>query len=181
MPTELEIREKNFREKIKRDERLVIFVWGPGEPADDTENIYYDKRVEMKKKLDKEFDLSEVYFSEDEIPQETTSYMGSTLRSEALQARLSDVILLLPVSRGSDLELDYFVPHFPRIKEKVVIFIPEEYKKTKGLIGEVYGMLEQHQIIGYTEEELEVCNVAKIKSVNAVLGMIIYNKIKDGH
>jgi hypothetical protein len=91
--------------------------------------------------------------------------ISGQLRKEAIQARTSDLVLMLDISRGADLELDHFVPTYPWFREKVYVFLPERFVPPQGLTSEVFNYLRPDQVEGYTDIEYESCVVASQKAV----------------
>ena len=88
------------------------------------------------------------------------------LRKEALQAKISDLVIMLDLSRGVDLELDHFIPTYPWFRDKAFIFLPNKYMDLKGLTKEVIDNLNQNQIIGFSNQEFKDCKVATQKAVD---------------
>src|SRR5437660_9209352 len=136
-------RVKEDAERIRRDskfEPITILVWGPGDPgagAAADKRKSYNKRLQIKDVLRKEFPRASVFFSEDPEMIEIGEGIVGQLRIEALQAKISDLVLMLDISRGADLELDHFVPTYPWFREKVYLLLPEKYVSTAGLVADV--------------------------------------------
>jgi hypothetical protein len=149
-------------------EAIKILVWGPGllgENATEEQQKAYQKRVQIRDVLRAAFPRAEVYFSEDPEMIEVGSRISGQLRVEALQARIADLILMLDISRGADLELDHFVPTYPWFRDKVYVFLPEDYVPPKGLVKEVFDYLRDDQVEGFTQDEFLQCSVATDKAV----------------
>jgi hypothetical protein len=164
---------KNEADGIRRDAHYVpikILVWGPGDPgsgAPSEKRKGYEKRLQIRDILRTSFPRAEVYFSEDPELVEISKPINGTLRKEALQARIADLVLMLDVSRGVDLELDYFVSNYPWFREKVHVFLPERFVPPKGLVKEVFDYLKPNQVEGFTDQEFEDCYVATQRSICA--------------
>ncbi len=157
-----EIRANSHYEHIK------ILVWGPGNPgtgATPDRQRAYEKRLQIRDVLRTRFPRAEVYFSEDPEMIQITEGIPGQLRKEALQAKISDLVLMLDISRGADLELDHFVPTYPWFRDKVHVFVPERYMPPSGLVSEVFNYLRPEQIEGYSDADFEACVVATQKAV----------------
>jgi hypothetical protein len=153
-----------------RNVRLRILVWGPGKPeptASPRERLGYEKRCQIKEVLRDSFKNAEVYFSEDPEMEAIGADIEDKLLKEALQASASDLIVILAISRGSELELDYFVPTYPWIRDKIHVFLPKRYVSppSNGLVSEVFKYLRPEQVEGYTDSEFKRCKVATEKAV----------------
>lgn len=172
-------RVKEDAARIRQDakfEPITILVWGPGDPglrASAARRKAYRKRVQIKESLKREFPRASVHFSEDPEMIELGVGIRGQLRIEAVQARISDLILMLDVSRGADLELDHFVPTYPWFRDKVHVFLPEKYVAGTGLVSEVLNYIPRNQIEGFTDKEFRECKVAKVKAVEAALGVAL--------
>src|ERR1043165_7933030 len=119
-----------------RNEPIKILVWGPGDPgpkAPREKQKAYRKRLKIRKVLRSRFPFAEVYFSEDPEMKALRLTGMSDLDLEMLQATFADLIIMLDITRGVDLELDYFLPNFPWFRDKAYIFLPEQYVSTNGL------------------------------------------------
>ncbi|MEX0597545.1 MAG: hypothetical protein WD512_13720 [Candidatus Paceibacterota bacterium] len=152
--------ENRVRDRYHK-ENLKLLIWGPGKPEKGSSNKFYDKRVQMKEILREKFPFAEVYFSEDQEMRDLSKDIIGELNKEAYQAKIADAIIILLVSRGSNLELDYFVPKYDWFPKKTYILIEEKYHETKGLVKDVLERLKPDQIIPFTEKELDECKVAK--------------------
>jgi len=149
-------------------EAIKILVWGPGDPgagASEERRRAYAKRVQIKDVLRREFPRAEVYFSEDTEMINLSQGIRGQLRREALQARSADLVIMLDISRGADLELDHFVPTYPWFREKVYVFLPEAFVPPRGLVSEVFDYLRRDQVEGFTDQEFTECHVATRKAV----------------
>ncbi|MHC4461819.1 MAG: hypothetical protein ACYS30_10350 [Planctomycetota bacterium] len=157
--------------EIRASARLVhikILVWGPGDPgsgASDETRKSYEKRIQIRQVLRSGFPRAEVYFSEDSEMMTIGEGIIGQLRKEALQARNADLVLMLDIGRGADLELDHFVPTYSWFREKVYVFLPEEFVPPRGLVKEVFDYLRPDQVEGFTDQEFEDCDVATQKAV----------------
>lgn len=168
-------RAKEDAERIKQNakyEPITILIWGPGKPgrrAPLERRKAYKKRLQIKDVLKKEFPRASVHFSEDAEMVEIGEGVIGQLRVEALQAKVSDIVLMLDISRGTDLELDHFVPRYPWFREKVHVFLPQKYVGTQGLVAEILKYVPHDQIEGFSDEEFDRCDVATVKAVRAAL------------
>lgn len=162
-----------YKEEAKRirenamHEPIVILVWGPGDPGENAPSDKckaYEKRLKMKTHLKQKFPRAEVFFSEDKKMKELTQTGQSQLQAEAMQAKIANLILMLDLGRGVDLELDYFVPKYPWFRDKVYVFLPIQYVSTKGLVAEVFDKLESNHIIGFSEQEFKSCKLVTEKT-----------------
>jgi hypothetical protein len=154
-----------------RNEPIKVLVWGPGNPgigAPPDKIKAYQKRKKIKEELKVKFPCAEVYFSEDKEMIKISEGIHGQIRREALQAKLSDLVLMLDISRGVDLELDHFIPTYPWFRDKVYIFLPEEYVSTTGLVADVLEKVPRCQIEGFTKDEFDSCKVASEKAVRIV-------------
>lgn len=157
-----------------RFEPIKVLVWGPGDPgptASPESKKAYQKRIQIKEVIKEEFPRAEVFFSEDSEMLEISKGLKGHLRKEAFQAKIADLILMLDVSRGADLELDHFVPTYPWFREKVYVFLPERHVPPQGLVKEVFDYLRPDQIEGFTDSDFQHCTLATEKAV-AVAGTI---------
>lgn len=165
---------KKEAEEIRENARyapLKILVWGPGNPgpgASDEKRRNYEKRVQIRDVLRNEFHRAKIFFSEDPEMIEIAENISPQLRKEALQAKVANLVLMLDMSRGADLELDYFVPTYPWFRDKVHVFLPEKSVPPKGFVKQVFDHLREDQVEGFTDQEFEECSVAKQKAVRIV-------------
>ena len=165
-----EERAKQIKEDVKY-ETINILVWGPGDPGSDApseKRRAYEKRIQIKEVLRKEFPRAEVYLSEDTEMIKIAEGIHGQLKKEALQASAADLILILDIRRGADLELDHFVATYSWFRDKVFVFLPEQYvPPTQGLVAEVFNYLTENQVEGFSEQEFKDCTVATVKAVRA--------------
>jgi hypothetical protein len=147
---------------------LKVLVWGPGDPgAGASEEVRkgYEKRLQIKEQIQTNFPNATVRFSEDPEMQEM-GYPGMTkLEQETEHAYWADLIVSLFISRGAYFELDYMIPAFSWIRDKVYLLLPDRYVSTEGFIKELYNFLRPVQIKGYTDEEYRICKVATERSL----------------
>lgn len=152
-----------------KHERLLILVWGPGVPDASTpadRRKGYEKRIQIKEVLTAEFPRASVHFSEDPDMLALGLPTMSRLDLERLHAAIADLIIILPISPGSQLELNHFIPTAPAIRDKISVLLPERHKSSPGLVTqEILDFLKKVKIIGYTQDEWDVCKVATEKSV----------------
>ena len=154
--------------KVKaRQQQLVILVWGPGDPGSGGSDLlrkYWQKRNQIRDNIASLYPNAEVMFSEDPALREHTKGLGSTLDQELLDAQIADCILVLDVSRGAHVEVDRFTSS-PEIAAKMTILIPDAYIGGTGLVSQVH---RHANVLGFSDEELDRCEVATVKSVSAV-------------
>lgn len=149
-----------------RCQPITILVWGPGDPGvgADLEKVKaYQKRLKIKTYLRERFPSAGVFFSEDKEMKELALTGQSQLETQAVQASIAQLILMLDLTRGVHLELDYFIPKYPWFREKAYVLLPEKYVSTAGLVGNVFDMLEKDHIIGFSEIEFESCKLVTEK------------------
>jgi hypothetical protein len=152
---------------LARQQRLKVLIWGPGDPGERDDPVAqkgYAKRRHIRGELKKNFPRSQVTFSEE---LEKSEVIIGTLTQEAIQAKIADLVIILDISRGADLELDYFTK-YSWFRQKVWLLVPKEYVNTTGIIAEVFKLIPKDQMHGFTAEEFDRCDVAKIMSVNIV-------------
>ena len=161
---------------------LRILVWGPGKPdkrATPEERKPYEKRVQIKSVLRKHFPNAEVYMSEDPEMNALAPGVKDKLKREAIQARTADLVLVLAIGRGTALEIDHFVTTYPWIRDKMYILLQKRYVRTKGLVKEVYKLLSDNQIEGYTDHEFHECLVATVKAVDIATEVGLARVLRD--
>ncbi len=156
--------------RIKEDIRyqpIRVLIWGPGSPRTEAgeKSKEYLKREQIKQELSQRFPRAEVYFSEELMDIDLAS--ERPLLQEAVHAKISDLIIILDLGRGAELELDHFVLQYPWFRNKVFLLIKEEYLNTHGLVIEVFKYLPPHQIKGFSEDDFEKCTVASSLAVEA--------------
>lgn len=164
-----------------RYQPIKVLVWGPGDPgpgASAEAKAGYQKRLQIRAVLRDRFPCAEVYFSEDAEMIQLTEGLGGQLLKEAVQARLSDLVIMLDLGRGVDLELDHYIPTYDWFPRRVFLLVPKKYVDTKGLVREILDYLLPHQIMGFTPEEFEVCTVAKEMAVAAALATALDRALK---
>lgn len=162
-----EERAKQIKENAKYAP-LNILVWGPGDPGPDAsleKQKAYQKRIEIKKILKGRFPSAEVHFSEDPEMIRIADGIHGQLRKEALQAKAADLVIMLDISRGADLELDHFVPTYPWFRDKVYVLLPMQYVPPQGLVSEVFDYIRRDQVQGFSEQEFKDCSVATLRAV----------------
>lgn len=164
-------READEWYELARRQSLRILVWGPGKPGPGatTEQVRrYEKRCHIRDEVASVFEHSEVRFSEDPELDKLTARVKRQVRKEALHAKWAQVILMLDVSRGVDLELDHFVPTYPWFRDKAHVFLPERYVGTGGIVSDVLKLVPADQVIGFTDDDFSACRIAKEMSVEIV-------------
>lgn len=167
---------------------LKIVLWGPGDPGrkgSDYKRRAYNKRVQIKEVLSDIFlragTVPQVYMSEDPEMQNLAPDITDKLLQETLQARTADLVLALavPGSRGVDLEIDFFVPNFPWIRDKIYILLPKQFVKAKGLVKEVFDFLKPDHLVGYSQKEFDECKVATEKAVRIATAAALNKRLRD--
>lgn len=158
-------------QRVKEDIRyqpIKVLVWGPGQPGSDSDEERkrgYRKREQIRQEVSTTFPRTEVYFSEELMPIDLAN--GRPLLREAVHARISDLIIILDLGRGVDLELGHFIPGYPWFRDKAFLLIKEEYVGTNGLVGEIHDYLPSNQIRRFSEEEFNNCEVATKLAIEA--------------
>lgn len=161
---------------------LGILVWGPGQPESTEssgERESYEKRVQIKSVLKREFPNAEVYFSEDPEMDELSRDITDQLLKQALQARTVDAIIHLDMGRGAYLELDHFIPTYSWIRDKMFVLQLDKYASSQGLVRNVFDLLKTNHISHFTEAEFRECKVATEKAVRCVF-QIAMSKVLRG-
>lgn len=176
-------RKKAFLEHMHKVSGFVILVWGPGDSArksrDPEKRRTYKKRADIRAVLRQSFPNAEVLFSEDPEAQKTTKGLGlDVLTEESVQAYLADLVILLPTSRGAQLEFDTFMTS-GWFRNKVHVFLPVKYKNTSGLIKVNLDRLGAHQIDWFTERQFNDCTLAKSMAVKAALVAVVKQAISS--
>lgn len=172
----IDYRDDLFYEYIK------VLVWGPGDPGADAKAeklAAYRKRIQIRDVLRTKFPRAEIYFSEDPEMIKIAEGFKGQLRKEALQAKFADLVVMLDIGRGVDLELDYFVPTYPWFRDKVHVFLPEKYVRSDGLVNEIFKLLSKDQIEGFTQTDFSDCNVATKMAVQAALTCALMKKLRS--
>lgn len=149
--------------QLARNQRLAILVWGPGEGSPG-----YEKRLQIRDELSKIFPSADVAFSEDRELEDIADYAKGQLLQEAIHALAADVVLILAMSRGSELELDHFIPTYSWFRDKAYVFLKKRYVASNGLVGTVLDKLTTDQVQGFSEEDFASCRLAKQMSVEVV-------------
>lgn len=150
------------------DQRLVVLVWGPGDPGPGRDRALYEKRVQTRDALQRTFRLSEVYFSEDAALRSEVADLPDVLDEEYAEATVADVIIVFDTSRGAHVEVDSFSSH-PHIASKMHVFLPEEYVGS-GLAREVHEKVAS--VVPFSPDDLRVCN-AKSRAEAIVMAAAI--------
>lgn len=140
-------------------QKLLMLIWGPGDPGEGGSpeaKDGYKKRCQIREALRENFCNAEVEFSED---LETCDIEDLLLR-EAVQAKISDAVIILPISHGAYFELYYYSTKYPWFHEKAWVLAPQTYLNTTGIAGELLKLLPKK--FGYTAEQFERCDTTKI-------------------
>jgi hypothetical protein len=154
-----------YNEEIQRyigdacQEELLVLIWGPGDPGESGSleaKEGYRKRCLIRDALRESFPRSEVEFSEDL----DTSNLTDLLLTEAVQAKVSDAVIILPISHGAYFELYYYSSKYEWFLEKAWVLAPQEYLDTTGFAGELLKLLPKK--FGYTAEQFERSDTTKI-------------------
>jgi hypothetical protein len=158
---------------------LMILVWGPGDPGPGGSPAlrrYWEKRKQIREVLQQVFPNAEVFFSEDaELEALTRSIGRDILDQELVQAYSADCILVLDLTRGAHVEVDRF-SNYPAIAAKMNVLIPDRYVGSTGLVAHVH---KRTNVIGFSDEEFEMCRVATEKAVQ-IVEMVAINKLISG-
>lgn len=164
------------------DSDIKVLVWGPGDPGPDgsaEHRAAYAKRVQILDELQRRFPRAEIHFSEAPEMVALTHDVRGQLRKQALQARVSDVIVMLDVGRGVDLELDHFVPTYPWFRSKVHVFLPERFVDSPGLVDQVLSLLPRDSVEGFSAEAFERCDVARTMAVQVVQSVALDRLLRE--
>jgi len=160
-----ELEEKKFFEDVSF-QRLDVLIWGPGDPEENDDDAEakkaYEKRCLMRATLREKYPRARVRFSE-EIKKRNPEM--SQLDQETFDAKFADLVIILDIGRGADLELDHFTK-FSWFRTKVYLFVPQKYLDAPGLADEVYKLIPEKQRKGYSPEEYERCDVAKVRTLD---------------
>jgi hypothetical protein len=162
--------------KIARGVPIKVLVWGPGDPgsnAPEDKRKGYEKRWQIRENISREFDNSEVHFSEDAEMEALAAFIPEQLKKQAFQANLVDLVLILDISRGADVEVDHFVVTYPWFRDKVYVLLPEKYVPARGLVGKVLDKLDPVRVIGYSPDEYKLCELAGRKTMDLVLATAV--------
>jgi len=162
---------KDFLNKVKKTTHMNILVWGPGDPGPtglDYNKKAYAKRLQIKDVLKATFDDVDVFFSEDPEMRVATDLTSNELLREAIQVEKADIIIVLDVSRGTNLELDHYILSNARSRDKFHVFIHQNYFPVTGLVKSVFDKLSDDQIEGFSDDDFDKCSLATKKAVNAV-------------
>jgi len=166
---------------VAKFETLRILVWGPGDPgvgAPPERVDAYNKRLQIRDELRKQFPRAEVFFSEDPEMQALGPPEMSQLEREALQASGANLVLMLDISRGTDLELDHFVPTYSWFRDKVYVLLPERYVPPRGLAKEVFDYIRPTQVVGYSDDEFKLSKVVRERAVNVATIIAMKKRLK---
>jgi len=163
-----EVKEELFKESI------IILIWGPGKTLPDGKAYPgFEKRLKIKEALKEKFPHANVVFSEDKELIEHTPELETQLDKELFQAKMSDIVIILPLSRGSQLELDHFA-FYPEIARKIRVLLPQEYCDNPGLSGDILRLVA---VEPYSVSEFDECHVATVKCIKMALSAAIRHKI----
>jgi hypothetical protein len=165
-----------------RKRRLKILVWGPGDPGTDspeTKRRLYEKRLKIQETLKAVFPRATVYKSEDPEARKLVEGVTDELVQEEAQALTAHIIMVLAISRGTEVEIDYFVPVHPWFRSKAFVFIPQRYLPPRGMVKNIFKHLTDDQVIGYTEDEFVNCTLATQKAVEAATNVAMHQYIAD--
>lgn len=156
----------NLRKKA-RDQVLVVLVWGPGDPGlggSPDLLLYWQKRNQIRDVLVRTFPNAEILFSESDALRDHTRDLTDLLAEELVHASIADCILVLDVSRGASGEVDRFTST-PDIAAKMTVLLPERWVRGTGLVSHVH---KKTNVLGFSDEELNRCDVATKMSVSVV-------------
>ena len=140
----------------------------------------YEKRLQIKAVLKREFPNAGVYFSDDPEMEELSRDIDDQLLKQAFQARTVDGIIHLDIGRGTYLELDHFIPTYPWIRDKMYVLQQDKYASSQGLVTRnVFDLLKTNHISHFSEAEFRECKVATEKAPRCVF-QIAVNKVLRG-
>ena len=162
-----------------KSEPINVLIWGPGIPADGAipeETARYKKRIQIREQIEKHFPNAEVHFSEDDELNSPMPHL-SVLGREAVHAKVSDVVIVLDISRGADLELDHFIPTYPWFPGKVRILLPDKYVNQSGLVNQIFQYLREDQVIGFSQSDFDSCKVASELAVQIALEAAVNHRL----
>ncbi len=152
--------ERELRARARAQE-LRVLIWGPAPSGTDPNaRRRYDKRLKFRETVVAAFPNAKVAFSEDDLLQDVTSYIRGQHRKEAVHAKLADLVVMLDISRGVDFELDHFVPTYPWFRDKVVVFLPEQFVSGTGLAREVLDYIPRNQVEPFSDSDFDACTLA---------------------
>lgn len=140
-------------------QELLMLIWGPGDPGEGGSpeaKEGYKKRCLIRDALRANFPNAEVEFSEDL----ETGGIEDLLLREAVQAKISDAVIILPISHGAYFELYYYSTKYKWFHDKAWVLAPQEYLNTTGIAGELLKRLPRK--FGYTAEQFERCDTTKM-------------------
>lgn len=161
-----ELEEQEFFD-VACYQRLNVLIWGPGDPGENGDpeaKKAYEKRCLIRTVLLEKYPRSKVRFSE-EIKKRNPEM--SQLDQETFDAKFADLVIILDISPGAHLELNHFTK-YSWFRTKVCLFVPQKYLDTPGLADEVYKLIPEKQRKGFSPEEYERSDVAKVMAVNIV-------------
>jgi len=168
MPDDELRRKIDAYRRFIRQMEIRVLVWGPGPPSAGSHSPGYNKRLQIKAEILNSFPLSLVYFSEDQEMRDIAQHLTEQLLKEALQAKAVDMIIILDMSRGAEVEIDHFIETYDWFPSKAYVFLPDRYINTANLAGDVLGKLAEGHLVGFTQDEFKRCDVATIMAVKAV-------------
>jgi len=166
MPTIKELVEKSLNVPAFNEE-ISILIFGPGKPkGDPTTSKCWMKRNKIKDFLNEKFPKSKnsgiIEFPE-ELVKKIKKQGQSDLDAETHIAYAVDLIIVLDCStNGVTLEIGKFSSH-SWFRDKSYIFLPKKYLKTKSLAKDIHSEYVSSHIVGFTDEEFELCNLVTKK------------------
>ncbi len=169
-------RIEQLRRECRREE-LAILVWGPGDPGprgDQERRRVWEKRLQIKETLQREFPNAEIALSEDIQLRQLTSDLDDLLSEELAHAASADCILVLDLSRGAHVEVDRFTM-YPALAAKMWLLLPDRFVGTAGLISVVH---EGLKVRGFSPQEFEACSVARELAVKIVLSVAMHKRLR---
>ena len=141
---------------------ISVLVWGPGRGN----KRGYAKRRKIRAEIEKKFPKSEVYFSEDKEYRDITGVLKDPMKEEIVHALAADIIIVLDVSRGPEVEIDHFL-QYNAIARKLWVLIPDKFSPLRGLVKEELRGIE---VEFFSDAEFDDCTLASGKCVDKVLG-----------
>ena len=155
-----------------RQAELIVLIWGPGDPGSDPSHPsypYWNKRCQIREEIRKAFPNAGVYFSEDDQLRQFTRHLEDVLAEEWVHASQADCILVLDVSRGAHVEVDRF-SRDPILAAKMRLLLPVRYVGTTSLVSMLHHRL---RVIGFSDEEFDLCSLATKKCVDIILTVAV--------
>lgn len=164
---------------------LRVLIWGPGNPgehAPENRVLAWKKRCLIRKVLRSVFPCSDIKFSE-EI--DTPKGDLDLLVRETAHAAKADVVIILDMSPGANVERDYFIPRYNWFRQKVFLLVPKQKdgdprpSDESGPRGDIYRAIPDRQIKIFTKKQFDDSDVAKKISVDIVTTVALLKRLTD--